>query len=250
MKHSNQTYANVHSIETLGAFDGPGIRYVIFLQGCPFQCQYCHNRDTWSQNKNKLMSVSDILNEYQKYNHFYKKGGITVSGGEPLLQIDFLIELFKKAKECNIHTALDTSAACYNFKDNFKFVELMKYTDLVLLDIKHIDEEKHIKLTKSTNKQVLEFARFLDMLKIKVIIRHVLIPTITNDIEDLKRFRSFLDTLTNVIDIEILPYHKKGIKKWQDLNFTYELTHILEPTIKEIEEVELYLKSQYKFHKA
>jgi len=249
MKHSDVIFANVHSVETLGAFDGPGIRYVLFLQGCPFQCQYCHNRDTWSNKTNKLMTTQDVLSEYQKYSHFYKKGGITVSGGEPLLQISFLIELFKKAKEKGIHTTLDTSAACYNFKDNDPFLELMKYTDLVLLDIKHIDEQKHISLTKSSNKQVLEFARFLDMLKVKVIIRHVLIPTLTDDEDDLIKFRSFLDTLTNVIDIEVLPYHKKGIKKWNDLGLNYELNHINEPTYVMIEKVERILKNQYQFSK-
>ncbi|PKK96953.1 MAG: pyruvate formate-lyase 1-activating enzyme [Tenericutes bacterium HGW-Tenericutes-3] len=249
MKASNERYANVHSIETLGAFDGPGIRYVLFLQGCPFQCQYCHNRDTWSTKQNQLMTSSQILDDYQKYSHFYKKGGITVSGGEPLLQTPFLIELFQKAKAKGIHTCLDTSAACFTPKHQEAFKELMKYTDLVLLDIKHIDDQKHKKLTGSSNKQVLEFARYLDELKVKVAIRHVLVPTISDDLNDLKKLRSFLDTLTNVISIEVLPYHTKGISKWKELGFEYQLLSISEPTEESIENAEEILKRGYPFYK-
>ena len=249
MKTSSERYANVHSIETLGAFDGPGIRYVLFLQGCPFQCQYCHNRDTWSTKQNQLMTTSQVLEDYQKYSHFYKKGGITVSGGEPLLQTPFLIELFKAAKEKGIHTCLDTSAACFTPKNQSELKLLMQYTDLVLLDLKHIDEQKHIKLTGSSNKKVLEFARYLDELKVKVAIRHVLVPTISDDNEDVHKLRSFLDTLTNVISIEVLPYHTKGISKWKELGFEYPLLEIKEPTEESIENVELILKKGYQFLK-
>lgn len=249
MKISNELYANVHSIETLGAFDGPGIRYVLFLQGCPFQCKYCHNRDTWSTKQNKLMTTSQILEDYQKYSHFYKKGGITVSGGEPLLQLPFLIELFKAAKQNGIHTCLDTSAASFNSKRQDDFKELMVYTDLVLLDIKHIDNQKHINLTGAPNTQVLEFARYLDELGVKVAIRHVLVPTLTDDTNDLMRLRSFLDTLTNVVSIEILPYHTKGISKWKELGFEYSLLDIKEPDDDSIEKAELILKKGYPFHK-
>jgi pyruvate formate lyase activating enzyme len=247
MNQSNNLLANVHSIETFGAFDGPGIRYVLFLQGCPFQCQYCHNRDTWSTTQNKTMSVNDVLSDFEKYSHFYKKGGITVSGGEPLLQINFLIELFKTAKERNIHTCLDTSGGSYHKRNDALFHELMKYTDLVLLDIKHIDDTKHQVLTKSSNQHVLEFAKLLDLLHKKVIIRHVLVPTLTDNESDLKNLRLFLDELTNVIGIEVLPYHKTGIKKWNELGFTYELTHIDEPTKDMIKKAEDILKKDYRF---
>lgn len=248
MNPSDQVFANVHSIETFGTFDGPGIRYVLFLQGCPFKCQYCHNRDTWSTEQNQRKSVNEILSDFEKYSHFYKNGGITVSGGEPLLQINFLIELFKKAKERNIHTCLDTSGGTYHERHNERFTELMKYTDLVLLDIKEINEEKHVSLTKQSNKQVLSFARFLDELRKKVIIRYVLVPTITDDEKDLLELRQFLDTLSNVINIEVLPYHKSGISKWKSLGVTYELEHIIEPTKKMVERAENVLKSGFKFN--
>lgn len=249
MNPFKETYANVHSIETFGAFDGPGIRYVLFLQGCPFQCQYCHNRDTWSTATNRLMTVSDVLSEYDKFKRFYKKGGITVSGGEPLLQINFLIELFKEAKARKIHTCLDTSAATYHLKQQPLLEELLKYTDLVLLDIKHIDEEKHIELTKSSNKQVLAFAKRLDELRVNVIIRHVLVPTLTDDETDLKRLRTFIDTLHNVVDIDVLPYHKAGIKKWEELGFKYMLSHIEEPSQEMVKKAEHILKDHYNFHR-
>lgn len=248
MKDSNR-FGNVHSIETLGAFDGPGIRYVLFLQGCPFQCQYCHNRDTWSTRQNKRMSVEEILDDYKKYQRFYKKGGLTVSGGEPLLQLPFLIELFTEAKKQNIHTCLDTSAACFNAKAEKRFKELMDVTDLVLLDIKHIDPKKHETLTGSTNEHVLEFARYLDELGVSVIIRHVLVPTITDDKEDLMKLRSFLDTLTNVLNIEILPYHTKGIMKWKELGLSYPLPHIKEPTEAMVSVAEGILKANYLYKK-
>ncbi len=247
MKPSNQVFANVHSIETFGAFDGPGIRYVLFLQGCPFQCQYCHNRDTWDTKVNKTMTVDDVLNDYDIYRTFYKKGGLTVSGGEPLLQINFLIELFKKAKEKGIHTCLDTSGGTYHPTHHERFKELIQYTDLVLLDIKHINEEKHHSLTKSSNKNVLAFAEFLDKHQIKMIIRHVLVPTLTDDEDDLKELRSFLDTLHHVVAIEVLPYHKAGISKWKELGFNYELEHIEKPTLNMIQKAEKILKDHYLF---
>lgn len=222
--------ANVHSIETFGAFDGPGIRYVIFLQGCPFQCQYCHNRDTWSTDKNHLMSADNLLDEYHTYRSFYKKGGITVSGGEPLLQLEFLIELFSKAKEKGIHTCLDTSAACYHEKNIKRYEELLKVTDLVLLDLKHMDEDEHLKLTGSTLNQVHKFATLLNEKKVPTVIRHVLVPSITDDETHLKKMKSFIDTLSNVVDVEVLSYHKKGIQKWEAMGLTYPLKHIEEPT--------------------
>ena len=249
MNPSNQVFANVHSIETFGTFDGPGIRYVLFLQGCPFKCQYCHNRDTWSTEQNQRKSVNEILSDFEKYSHFYKNGGITVSGGEPLLQIHFLIELFKKAKERNIHTCLDTSGGTYHEKNNELFIELLKYTDLVLLDIKEINEEKHLSLTKQSNKQVLSFARFLSDMKKKTIIRYVLVPTITDAEEDLIKLREFLDTLNNVVNIEVLPYHRSGISKWKDLGVKYELEKIEEPKKKMVERAEHLLKSGYNYLK-
>ena len=248
MNHSNVLYGNIHAIETMGAFDGPGIRYVLFLQGCPFQCQYCHNRDSWSTKENRLMTVDDVMSDYKKYSKFYKKGGLTVSGGEPLLQLPFLIELFKRAQEEDIHTCLDTSAGCFHQEDE-RYLELIKYTDLVLLDIKHINPEKHFKLTKSHNRQVLEFARFLDAHETKIIIRHVLVPTLTDDRQDLTDLRAFLDTLHHVSNIEVLPYHRSGIYKWLQMGFEYPISDIQEPSKDDVARAEAILKNGYRFVK-
>lgn len=249
MKTSDDLLANVHSIETFGAFDGPGLRYIVFMQGCPFKCQYCHNRDTWTTKENKLMSVDDIINNYKRYQKFYQKGGITVSGGEPLLQINFLIKLFKRCKEENIHTAIDTSAASYDINSNALFDELMQYTDLVLLDIKQINEKKHKELVGYSNKRVLEFAEYLNNINKDVQIRHVVIPTLTLNEEDLKALRRFLDTLNNVVGIDVLPYHTKGKTKWEQLGLEYPIPHIKEPTKEEIKYAENILKTDYKFKK-
>jgi pyruvate formate lyase activating enzyme len=249
MIHSKDIRGNIHSVETFGAFDGPGIRYVLFLQGCPFQCQYCHNRDTWSTRQNQMMSVEEVMQDYFKYEKFYKNGGLTVSGGEPLLQLPFVMDLFKMAKSRNIHTCLDTSAACFDPKRDTHFKTLMGYTDLVLLDIKHMDEEKHKELTGSTNQQVLAFARLLDEMGVYVQIRHVLVPSITDDVEHLKQLRSFLDTLTNIKSIEVLPYHTKGKRKWIEMGLSYPLEHIGEPSYESIELAQNILTKDYSFAK-
>jgi pyruvate formate lyase activating enzyme len=240
MNKSNQ--ANVHMVEPFGMFDGPGIRYVLFLQGCPFKCKFCHNRDTWSNEINTLMSVKDVLDDFNKYKAFYKKGGITVSGGEPLLQIDFLIALFKEATEQGIHTTLDTSAACFNPHQTDKIDTLLAYTDLVLLDIKHMNEETHKELVGSSNKAVLAFAKYLEERNQPVIIRHVLIPTINNDETSLKALYTFTHTMKNVLNIELLPYHSQGKHKWLELGLDYPLNHIHEPTQNELEEANRLLK--------
>lgn len=249
MKASNEILGNVHSIETFGTFDGPGVRYVVFLQGCPFKCQYCHNRDTWSTRTNKLMRVDEIITNYKRFQHFYQKGGITVSGGEPLLQTRFLIELFKRCKEEGIHTAIDTSAACYDVKLSQDFEALMQVTDLVLLDIKQMDDEKHKKLVGSSNKRVLEFARYLSDIDKNVQIRHVLIPELTLIEKDLKELRTFLDTLTNVVGIDVLAYHTKGKIKWEQMGLVYPIPDIKEPTKEEIAFAEDILKYHYNYKK-
>lgn len=249
MSLSKKITGNIHSIETFGTFDGPGVRYVLFLQGCPFKCKFCHNRDTWSTDKNKLMTPNDVYNDFKRFKRFYKNGGITVSGGEPLLQLEFLKELFKLFKEHKIHTCLDTSGACYNEKNNPLFQELLKYTDLVLLDIKQIDEEKHIDLVGSSNKMVLDFAKYLDSLNVNIGTRHILIPTINDSVQDLTRLRAFLDTLNNIVSIDVLPYMTLGIHKWEEMNLTYPLKDIKEPTKKEILNAEKILKKDYLYKK-
>lgn len=240
--------ANVHLVETFGAFDGPGVRYVLFLQGCPFQCQFCHNRDSWSTKENIRMSVREVLEDYKKYQHFYKTGGITVSGGEPLLQTRFLVALFKEAKKLGIHTCIDTSAACYNVRQNAMFQELMEYTDLVLLDIKQINDEKHKVLVGDSNAKVLDFARFLDELQVPVNTRHVLIPGINNDDEDLFELRKFLDTLTNIVNIDVLPYHTAGQMKWEEMGLQYPLEGVRVPTDEEVKRAETILKEGFNYN--
>lgn len=240
---------NIHSIETLGTFDGPGIRYVVFFQGCPFQCKYCHNRDTWSNRKNQLMTVEEIFDGYEKYKHFYRHGGITASGGDPILQLEFLTDLFIEAKNRNIHTCLDTAASCYAKKDDELYKELLKYTDLVLLDIKHINRDKHKEITGSKNDHVIEFARLLDDLGIPMIIRHVLVPGLTDDENDLKELRAFIDTLHMVQGIEVLPYHTKGRVKWEQMGLIYPLQETKEPTKEEVQKAEQILKENYVFYK-
>ena len=223
----------VHSIDSFGSVDGPGIRFVIFLKGCTMRCQYCHNPDTWSRTGGTLRSVDDILAQAQRYQSYWgEKGGITVSGGEALLQIYSLTELFRKAKALGINTCLDTSAQPFSRESsNFSaFEELMKYTDLVLLDIKHIDSEAHKQLTGWRNENILDCARYLSDIEKPVWIRHVLIPGINDDDKLLYRLRAFIDTLSNVERVEVLPYHALGVYKWEQLGIPYPLKDIKSPT--------------------
>ena len=226
--------ANIHSFFAGGTVDGPGIRYVIFFKGCPLRCKYCHNPDTWSTNGGSKCSVDEIVSKALKYKKYFgDKGGITVSGGEPFMQLDFLIELFKKFKENDIHTALDTSGILFDEFDS-RYLELIKYTDLVLLDIKHINDDEHIKLTGMSNKNALNFARFLSNNNIKMWIRHVLVPTITLIDEYLLETKEFISTLSNVEKIEVLPYHKMGITKYEELGIKYPIMDIPEPNKEDI----------------
>lgn len=222
----------VHSIETFGTVDGPGIRYIIFFQGCPLRCKYCHNRDTWKANCGKEYTVDELVQDIMKYQSYmqFSSGGITASGGEATLQAEFITELFAKCKELGIHTCLDTSG----FVDIEKIDKLLDYTDLVLLDIKHINNEKCKDLTGLGNEKAIKLARHLDERSIPVWIRQVLIPGITDDYEDLKSLGQFISSLNNVDRIEFLPYHGMGIHKWESLGFEYELKDVKEPTPEEI----------------
>ena len=222
---SEEILGNIHSIETCGTVDGPGVRFVVFTQGCPMRCLYCHNPDTWEIKTNKLYSVVDILKQYESVKEFCK-GGITVTGGEPLGQISFVTELFKQSKEKGIHTALDTSGILFNPADTEKIDVLLKYTDLVLLDIKHINNEKHIKLTGHPNKNVLDFARYLSAQKKPMWIRHVVVPTINDDEESLRGLGQFMRTLNNIKALDILPYHDMAIPKYENLGIEYPLKGI------------------------
>lgn len=222
----------VHSIESCGTVDGPGIRFVVFMQGCPMRCQYCHNPDSWNYETDNLMSTDEILKQYESIKEFCK-GGITVTGGEPLVQIDFLIELFKKAQEKNIHTALDTSGVLFCSDNTKKIDELLKYTSLVLLDIKHINNEEHKKLTGYSNKNILEFAKYLSNKAIPVWIRHVVVPEITFNEFYLKQLGKFLATLKNIKALDILPYHSMALTKYEKLGIKYSLANIPDLTHEE-----------------
>ena len=210
----------IHSVESFGSADGPGVRYIVFLKGCNMRCQYCHNPDTWAKDGGELMTPEEVLKKALRYKTYWKeKGGITVSGGEALLQIDFVTELFRLAKEKGVNTCLDTSGNPFSLEEPFKskFDELMKYTDLFMLDIKHMDDAAHRKLTGQTNQNILEMAAYLSDHGKAMWIRHVLVPGITTEEDELYRLRSFLDTLKTVERVEVLPYHTLGVFKWKEL---------------------------------
>ena len=221
----NNLLGKIHSIESCGTVDGPGIRFVIFMQGCPMRCLYCHNPDSWDYDSNNLMTVEDILKQYEGIKEFCT-GGITVTGGEPLVQIDFITELFKKAQEKNIHTALDTSGVLFNKENTNKIEKLLKYTSLVMLDIKHIDDIEHKKLTGFSNKNILEFASYLSDKNIPTWIRHVVVPTTTYKEEYLTQLGEFIAKLKNIKALDVLPYHDMAKVKYEKLGIKNPLNSI------------------------
>ncbi len=230
-----QNYAKIHSIETFGTVDGPGVRFVCFFQGCHLECKYCHNRDTWDINGGKYISVDELFNEIMKYKTFISpNGGFTASGGEPLLQPYFLIALFKKLKAAGIHTAIDTSGMI-EITDTIK--ELLSLTDLVLLDIKHIDPIKCKDLVGFSNEKELAFARYLNDNNIPVWIRQVIVPGFTDNKDDLLKLKTFINSLNNVKKIEFLPYHNLGEYKWKELGFEYSLRNVRQANDKDIQRV-------------
>ncbi len=216
----------IHSLESFGTVDGPGVRYVVFVQGCPMRCAYCHNPDTWEMNAGTLMEPSYIMEQYERNASFYRDGGITVTGGEPLMQMDFLIELFTLAKNKNVHTCLDTSGIAFN-PDNAALMEkmdkLMTLTDLVMLDIKHIDPEKHKELTSQPNTNILKFAAYLNEKKVDMWIRHVIVPGITDDDKYLYQLGYFIGQFSNLKALDALPYHTMGVVKYEKLGIPYRL---------------------------
>ena len=238
--------AYVHSIESFGSVDGPGIRFIIFLSGCKMRCRYCHNPDTWTMKSDDMRSADELLQQALRFCAYWgKEGGITVSGGEALLQIDFMLELFEKAKALDINTCLDTAAQPFTREEPFfsKFTKLMSLTDLVLLDLKHIDNQEHKKLTGWENNNVLDCARYLSQIQTPVWIRHVLVPNITDNDTYLHDLRDFIKTLHNVKRIEVLPYHSMGAYKWQKLGLNYTLDHVDSPTRERVENAEKILLS-------
>ena len=234
MENKLNNIAKVHSIESFGTVDGPGIRFVLFLQGCSLKCKYCHNRDTWDMTLGEEKTLEEIIEKVERYKTYMtlSVGGVTVTGGEPLLQVKFLIEFFKKLKEKNINTCIDTSGM-FNITEDIK--EVLKYTDLVLLDIKHIDDEKCKDLVGFSNKKELEFARYLSENNKKMWIRQVLVPGYTDDEKDLVKLKEFLATLKTVEKVQILKYHSMGKYKWEKLGQKYELEGVRDATLEDEE---------------
>lgn len=219
----------IHSLQSFGTVDGPGVRYVVFLQGCPMRCQYCHNPDTWAVNAGEEMEASYIIEQYEKNKGFYTDGGITVTGGEPLLQIDFVLELFQLAKEKNIHTCIDTSGITYkpgNAAYNEKLDKVLELTDLVMLDIKHIDPQKHMQLTSQPNDGILAFAELLSEKNIPIWIRHVVVPGITDDDVYLKKLGYYIGGLKSLKALDVLPYHDMAKPKYENLGMDYVLKDV------------------------
>ncbi|MCD9020691.1 pyruvate formate-lyase-activating protein [Cohnella silvisoli] len=224
----------IHSLETFGTVDGPGIRFVLFMQGCALQCLYCHNPDSWDTSVGTVKSVEDILDEMEPYIEYYKNsgGGITVTGGEPTLQAPFVAELFRGCKErWGLHTALDSSGFC----DVAHAGALLDVTDLVLLDLKYMNREGHRKLTSQPNDRILQFARHLSDRGTRMWIRRVLVPGWTDGEDDLLALGRFIGELGGIDKIEVLPYHRMGVYKWEQIGKRYELENVAEPGSKEVD---------------
>ena len=236
----------IHSTESFGSVDGPGVRYLIFLKGCNMRCLFCHNVDTWQKETSDLRTAEELLDKAERYRSYWgKEGGITVSGGEPLLQIDFLLDLFTKAKARGIHTCIDTAMQPFTRKEPFfsKFEALMKVTDLLLVDIKHIDPQMHQKLTGVPNDNILDGFRYLSEIEKPIWVRHVLVPEWTDRDDYLMKTREFLDTLSNVKRVDVLPYHTLGVFKWKALGIPYRLEGIDPPSEERIENARKILRA-------
>lgn len=234
----------IHSVESFGSVDGPGVRFVIFVQGCPFRCLYCHNADTWKMAEGKRMDSDVLLEKALRYRSYWgSEGGITVSGGEPLMQVEFLTDLFTKAKKLGVSTCIDTAMGPYREEKEWKekFDRLMEVTDLLLVDIKEIDRDKHKALTGQDNFSVMKGLRYLSSIDKPVWIRHVLVPGVTDNDQDLKRTRSFIDSLSNVERVEVLPYHSLGAYKWEKQGMKYPLDGVKSPDQRRIENAERIL---------
>ncbi|MBF0650375.1 pyruvate formate lyase-activating protein [Dysgonomonas sp. GY75] len=230
---------HIHSFETFGTKDGPGIRFVFFMQGCPLRCLYCHNPDTWRPNEAKYeLTPQQALDEVMKVKAFVK-GGVTVSGGEPMMQPEFVLELFKLCKTAGIHTAIDTSGFLFNDKTK----EVLSYTDLVLLDIKHINPDKYKELTARPLEPTLNFIEYLAEVNKPVWLRYVLVPHFTDNEDDLHRWAQYVSQFKNVERVDILPFHQMGIHKWEQIGQEYKLKDINSPSNQELNKAEAIFKS-------
>lgn len=240
-----QVKGRIHSLETFGLVDGPGVRFVVFLQGCHMRCQYCHNPETWNVHGGTEYTPKQLFEKAYRYHNYWKdNGGITVSGGEPLLQMEFVTEFFSLAKKKKISTALDTSGYCFSAEETFlkKMDSLMNVTDLVLLDMKAFDEKKHKALTGHSNQPILQMAEYLSTHGKDLWIRHVLVPELTDGEQELMALREFIDRLKTVKRVEVLPYHTLGVAKWKQMNQKYPLEGVRVPTEEEIARAEKILE--------
>ena len=230
----------IHSLESFGSVDGPGVRFVVFLQGCALRCKYCHNPETWADGGEAWTPEQLFQRVYRYRNYWGKKGGITVSGGEPLRQMDFVTRLFQLARAKGVHTALDTAGEPFRQDPAYlaRFDALMQSTSLVILDLKEIDPEKHRQLTGRDNANILAMARHISDLGVPLWIRHVLVPGLTDDEEGLRRTADFIRSLKTVQRVEVLPYHTLGLFKWQKLNIPYPLPDAVPPTAEQVRRAE------------
>lgn len=219
----------IHSLESFGAADGPGVRFIVFLHGCPFRCVYCHNPDTWARPAARLMTVDEVLAHAVRYRDYWgSEGGITLSGGEPMLQASFAAALFERAHEKGISTCLDTAAGPFN-RNNLDVVRLLAATDTVLLDLKAFGDALHRRVTGCGNDAVLDCARYLSEIGKPIWIRRVLVPGLTDDEEDLRQTGAFIQTLRSVTRVDVLPYHDLGVPKWKELGLDNTLTDVSPP---------------------
>ncbi len=236
----NSSIGSVHSLESFGLVDGPGVRFVVFLQGCKFRCKFCHNPETWKM-EGEQWTAADLFNHVKRYKRYWKNnGGITVSGGEPLLQTEFVTEFFRLAKKENIHTTIDTAGQPFSMDSEYlkKFDALCEVTDLFMLDLKMMDAQGHKALTGFDNENVLQMAQYLSDHNKKMWIRHVLVPNLTDDETDLRQMRAFIDTLKTVDRVEVLPYHTLGLTKWVEMGIKYPLEGVPTPTAEQVKKAE------------
>ncbi len=230
----------IHSFESFGTKDGPGIRFVFFMQGCPLRCLYCHNPDTWGiRNKKLLFSPEEAFSEVRKVKGFLRTGGVSVSGGEPLLQPDFLKGLFTLCRQEGIHTAIDTSG--YILNDKVK--DVIGLTDLILLDVKHIKPEKYKVLTSVPLQPTLKFLDYLAEINKPVWVRYVLVPGYSDDPIDLNEWAKYVSQFKNIERVDILPFHQMGLHKWEELDIDYKLKEVKSPTRDSIRTAEYIFES-------
>jgi len=225
----------IHSLESGGMVDGPGIRFVVFTQGCPLRCLYCHNPDTQALWDGREMSVDALMLEISKYRSYMKftGGGVTITGGEPLIQRDFSREVFRRCQEMGIHTTLDTSG----FAHQNVAAAVLEHVDLVMLCIKAFDADTHLKLTGVPREPSLRFAEYLHSINKPTWIRFVLVPGITDSAANVQGLAKFLAPMTNIEKVDILPFHKMGEYKWERMGFDYELKDTPAPSAAQVQQV-------------